>query len=278
MHDNGKDLRRLTDGRTQSYSPRWSPDGTQIAFVAFSGATGQVSTMDADGGNVQRLTNGATWVAAPTWSPDGRKIAFLARQEVIGLYVMDWDGRNIRLLTNAPDPEGHPGLHFGSPVGVDWSPDGTTLLFNVHDAKTAGNIWAIDSDGRNPRNLTEGGLDSCEAWSPDGRKILFAKRGQDPGLYTMEPDGRNRTQVLVPALGLCPRWSPSGQEIIFVMNRDFHIVGAQGENLRRLVELPGDEGRPDWFDASFARAVAAQSKAPTMWGHIREAAPGSANY
>src|SRR5687767_5957469 len=69
----GDELKRLTDGKTSSSAPRWSPDGKKIAFVN----GGQVWTMDSDdGGDKKQVTKISTGAAAPVWSPDGKWIAF----------------------------------------------------------------------------------------------------------------------------------------------------------------------------------------------------------
>ena len=69
----GGELKRLTDGKSSSAAPRWSPDGKKIAFTT----GGQVWTMDSDdGGDKKQITKISSGAAAPVWSPDGRWIAF----------------------------------------------------------------------------------------------------------------------------------------------------------------------------------------------------------
>ena len=69
----GGELKRLTDGKTSSSAPRWSPDGKKIAFVN----GGQIWTMDSDdGGDKEQITKISTGAAGPVWSPDGSWIAF----------------------------------------------------------------------------------------------------------------------------------------------------------------------------------------------------------
>ena len=56
--------------------------------------------MEADGANAKRLAKGRS----PEWSPDGQHIAFVSRQEDIeGIFIMDRDGGNIRLLIESGD-------------------------------------------------------------------------------------------------------------------------------------------------------------------------------
>ncbi len=71
--DGGGELKRLTDGKSSSSAPRWSPDGKKLAFIT----GGQVWIMDSDdGGDKEQITKISTGAAAPVWSPDGKWIAF----------------------------------------------------------------------------------------------------------------------------------------------------------------------------------------------------------
>ena len=273
MDEDGTNVRRLTDAPEGDRSPKWSPGGKRIAFVSDRDDTRQVYTMDPDGGGVRRLTDAPIAVSVPAWSPDGQKMAFFAQYQEYGIHIMGRDGQNVRFLTGTPDRAGDPGTHFQPHLGIDWSPDGRTLIFNTHGNESEGVIWAVDADGRNLRDLSKDGQDLCQAWSPDGQLILFIFHGLDPGFYTMRPDGRNRREVLVPASGGCPRWSADGREIIFSMDGDIHIVSATGKGLRRLVELPGDEWRYDWFDPAYARAVSAGVRSRVTWGRLKRQVP-----
>ena len=73
----GRSLAQRTGGDSASYQPRWSPDGTRIAFAR----DGDVWTMNADGTDPRNLTNTPNvWESGPAWSPDGKRVLF-ARQD-----------------------------------------------------------------------------------------------------------------------------------------------------------------------------------------------------
>jgi len=80
VNADGSGTVQLTSGARGESSPRWSPDGSQIAFVATRTDTGQaqVYLISNTGGEARQLTNHATGVSSITWSPSGDAIYFLA--------------------------------------------------------------------------------------------------------------------------------------------------------------------------------------------------------
>src|SRR5215218_2152738 len=152
----GSDLTPLTNTPdTDESTPKWSPDGTKIAFsitddVSFDT---DIYVMNADGSGQDYLTDGSY----PVWSPDSKKIAFIRGS---GIYVMNADGNCERHLTNYND----------STVGItdvlDWSPDGEKIAFK--SASSGSNdIYVINADGSGRTNLTNSKQsEDYFAWSP----------------------------------------------------------------------------------------------------------------
>ena len=178
----GKNPIRLTDGLVDS-DPDWSPDGTKILYDArlvpedHHLAPGGITVMDADGKD-KRLFERRGF--DPSWSSDGQRIAFISvrNAKVTQLYVMDVDERNRTQLTD----------DFVYKRMPSWSHDGKRIAY-------AGDyvIWVVDSDGENPRQLTQIGKqtvsDSHPTWSPDSESIAFTSFGRDPGIigiYTVD--------------------------------------------------------------------------------------------
>ncbi len=164
----GKNPIRLTDGLNDVY-PDWSPDGTKIVYDTHGGIT----VMDADGNNKRVFSRRGFH---PSWSPDGKRIAFISFRNGNGaqLYVMDVDGRNRMQLTH----------DFVRKRLPSWSHDGKRIAYVGDNV-----IWVVDSDGKNPRQLTEHVTEEHPTWSPDSGSIAFHSFGRDPGIvgiYTVD--------------------------------------------------------------------------------------------
>jgi dipeptidyl aminopeptidase/acylaminoacyl peptidase len=76
----GGPAKRFTaGGKDGDYHPRWSPDGTKLAFISHRAGKPQVFVIPVDGGEAVQLTRMPRGVSAFAWSPDGKRIAFLSR-------------------------------------------------------------------------------------------------------------------------------------------------------------------------------------------------------
>lgn len=95
-------ITRLTNNPGSSYAPRWSPDGSRIAYVNDRSGFGVVYTMAADGQRPTIITP-STGIEnrLPVWSPDGRYIAFLSNRDnpLFSVYMTDLTGREVTRVT-----------------------------------------------------------------------------------------------------------------------------------------------------------------------------------
>jgi dipeptidyl aminopeptidase/acylaminoacyl peptidase len=91
LRQDGAEPRRMTQG-TRDSSPRYSPDGTRLAFLrASADGPAQLHVIPADGGDARALTDQRLGVSAFAWSPDGTALAYSARVPEEGRYGTDED-------------------------------------------------------------------------------------------------------------------------------------------------------------------------------------------
>jgi Tol biopolymer transport system component len=164
----GSERIQLTFTPFQAALPRWSPDGTQIAFFAWTASTTpRIYLVPASGGAARRATTRTLPESDPTWSPDGRRLAFgsgpgweLGNSSNGVIQVLALDTGQVTVLP------GSQGL-----FSPRWSPDGRFIAALSFDSlrlvlfDMAAGKWA-ELVGHNT-NL------GWENWSPDGRAILY---------------------------------------------------------------------------------------------------------
>ena len=102
MNSDGSDIHRLTSNmNAYEDSPCWSPRGDRIAFVMLFDRDFDIATSSPTGEDVMLITSASGSNENPRWSPDGLRIVFSStRDGGKNLYIMNWDGANLRRLTN----------------------------------------------------------------------------------------------------------------------------------------------------------------------------------
>lgn len=135
------------------------------------------------------------------------------------------------------------GLNAGTSTDFDVRPSGRIAF--VSDRDGAPKIYVMNADGSGVSRLTSGvEADSRPAWSPDGRKIAFARAGDSGtcGIYVMNADGSGLTRLTASCSDGHPTWSPDGARIAFSkwtlgsLGTGIYVMNADGSGVARLTE------------------------------------------
>jgi TolB protein len=144
----------------------------------------EICLIHADGTGWERLTDSTQANFNGSLSPDGSSVVFVSgKSNQSEIYELHLGNAGIKQLTKL-------GKYLSTP---EISPDDRHILFTYRSGQANTQVWIMDRDGSNPRELySQPGRDAHDAtWSPDGTRILFAiGRGENNQLYVMDRDGK----------------------------------------------------------------------------------------
>jgi dipeptidyl aminopeptidase/acylaminoacyl peptidase len=217
----------LTYERKEVGSPRWSPNGDRLAFVAADGtgkdAKPQMFLLSMGGGEARKITDAPNGIEQFAWRPDGKEIAyvtsdepenkkeiekhhdafeagdndFLATEAALPshIWILPAEGGKARRLTSGAWslPKSAPPSSPASPIS--WSPDGKWLLFTRQEYPHQGDadlttLQVLNAETGEIRKLTKHDkFESFGLFSPDGSHVAY--------WYPRDGDPNNENEILV---------------------------------------------------------------------------------
>ena len=250
---------RLTSSDESENSPRWSPDGKQIAFLSSrQGAKGsQIWLLGLAGGEAERMSDIKGGVSSIAWSPDGKKLALVVsdpepdstakpKPVVVNKYAFKRDGQGyltgllhshvfvFDLATRKAEPITSGDWDDNGPA---WSPDGQSIAFTSQrepDADRTNNtdVYLVEAkNGAAARKLTTflGSDAGPLSWSRDGAMLAY-RQGLEPkfnayggSVLAIVPAAGGTAKLLTQSLDRvvgAAQWSLDGKSIITTVSDD----------------------------------------------------------
>lgn len=240
----GANMKQVTKHNSISIKPKFSPDGSKIAYLSFKDRYSFLYIFDRMTGVSTPLSKEVGLNIAPAWSPDGRQLAqVLSKDGNNEIYLRNADGTNLRRLTRNRDLDTSP----------CFSPDGSRIAF-VSDRGGNPQIYAMSSSGDGAVRLSfQGGSSYDPSWSPDGKYIAYVaeKSGDGLEIYMMGADGTGHRRLTDSQGGNeSPSWSPDSRHIIFFSNRNgqksLYTFTPETNEERRVPRLTMSSEGPAW--------------------------------
>lgn len=195
----GTEAVALTHGPAYHAECAYSPDGSHIVYASNEDGSMNIYVMKSDGSDVRQLTEtNYCYNGGPFFSPDGTKIVFRADREIpdlLQIYMMDIDGKNLVQLTNNYDVNWAPFWHPSGKAIVY-----TTSLHGHHNYQ----IYLLNIEtGEQHRVTYYPTFNGLSTLNDDGTKLLWtSKRGKD-----------NTSQVFIADFCMPKEWIENEDEI-----------------------------------------------------------------
>jgi serine/threonine protein kinase len=174
VRTDGTEFRQITDDGFKNMAPRWSPEGSQIAFYSNRSGPYQVWLIHPDGSGLRQVTFGTASETYyyPLWAPDGRHLLYSSLDA--NPFIIDttrrWPEQSPEPLPPLPDK----GMTFAA---WSWSSDGRRLAgWRLRADGVHAGVALYDPGAKRYATLTDTGR--YPTWLADDRRLIFARNGR----------------------------------------------------------------------------------------------------
>ncbi len=203
----------MDDNPVRDRCPRWSPDGSELAFISNRGGSTRIWRIGRNGGEAKPIGDFSGPVGNLTWSSDNSRLAFTASE-------IEEDEPNCCADDDCDETES---ADVYVTERLRYKYNGRGLM----EDEQRRHIWVVDVDSDETIQLTNSDFDDgSPSWSSDGEKILFtsSRRPEEEmyyvsDLYEVPADGGDSKRLTDGEGSVShPRMSPDGACIAFFGN------------------------------------------------------------
>lgn len=244
MDYDGDAVKRLTDNRSISLLPRFSPDGRSLAYTSYKDGNPDLWFLNLETGRSKVFSNEQGLNIAGGFSPDGTKILMtLSKGKSPNLYIKEVAGGKAERLTS----------HFGADSTPTFSPDARQVAF-ISDRSGNPQVHVLDIPTKKITRLTSLNWCDAPAWSPTGEWIAFAGRAHNKDkmdIFLVDITGGQLRQLTRgEGSNEDPAWSPDGRFLTFSSTRgkrsQIWVMDSDGSAPRLMADVPGSSVTPHW--------------------------------
>ena len=234
------------------------PDGATVPGLntSLSWSSSRPGVVSVVNGALSAESVGRSVVTASTpWGTEGSADVFVtgdlllssdrAARRGVGLYQLRLDDPSTMIPVLADT---------STILHASFSPDRTRIAMSSNRAGSF-DIWVMDADGRNLRQLTSDSTasESEPSWMPDGSAIVYTAGAGGASQLAMVPVDSGEARVITDGPGghQSPSVSPDGRYVAYVSaregNYDVYVSTLEGTDLRRITATPVRERAPHWL-------------------------------